>query len=189
MDVVWEKAKLPVPSPEDLRVEPTDHPLVANDVPLVVSSFKNGLQRYLEGPDHRAVALTAGRSMFVTKRSSRAEATRLAVERCSAIMSKPCLLLAVGNSLTIQIPKTRRVTDIFLPATHDGFSPTDRSRIGQVYRGREWRALAHGNKGTWHPIAGAASETAAISEAMAACEKVDESCQLFAIGNFLVAPQ
>jgi hypothetical protein len=189
MDVVWSTDLLPLPSSEDLRTEPTDHPLVASDVPLIRSASRKSLERYLKAADHRAVALTAGRIMVATQRGSRAEAGRLVVDWCGGVMRKPCLLLSVDGFLTIGTPKSRTLSDIFLPSTQGDFAAADRERIVQAYRGPEWRALARGSKGTWHPVAGAPSEIAAIDAAMAACAKVDESCQLFAIGNFLVSKE
>ena len=102
---------------------------------------------------------------------------------------RPCLLLAVDGFLTIQIPKSRQVTRIFLPSIEAEISTEDKERIGRIYQGHEWRALARGKKGTWHAVAGAPSEAAAIDDALRSCSQADNVCQLYAIGNFRVAEQ
>jgi hypothetical protein len=111
----------------------------------------------------------------------------MAVEHCSVNLLRPCLILSVDGFLTIQIPKTRRVVRTFLPSTEAEIPELDRERIAQIYQGREWRALARGKKGTWHPVAAAASEAAAIDAAINACSQADGECRLYAIGNFRVA--
>ena len=89
----------------------------------------------------------------------------------------------------MQIPKTRRVTRIFLPSTDPDIAEADRERIASAYQGREWRALARGESGGWHPLAGAPSEEAAIEAALKACAQADTGCRLYAIGNFGVAEE
>ena len=53
-------------------------------------------------------------------------------------------------------------------------------------RGSPWRAVARGRNGTWHAVAGAASEAAAVEASLEACGRDDVDCRLFAIGNFRV---
>jgi hypothetical protein len=47
--------------------------------------------------------------------------------------------------------------------------------------------LARGQRGSFHPVADASSEAAAVEAALQACAKVDSNCRLYAIGNFHVA--
>jgi hypothetical protein len=61
-----------------------------------------------------------------------------------------------------------------------------RQRVARVYQGQEWRALARGKSGSWHPVAGAASEAAAVEAALKSCAAEDRDCQVHAIGNFRV---
>ena len=105
------------------------------------------------------------------------------------MFGRPCLILAVDGFLTVQIPKTRRVTRTFLPSTDPEIADADRERIASIYQGREWRALARGESGSWHPVAGAPSEEAAIESALKACAQADTGCRLYAIGNFGVAEE
>ena len=189
-DVVWPKDSIPLPDTEDLRTEPLDVPLVPDDVPLMnLTSRQNLSSGYLTSADHRALAMTLGTSRFITSRQSRSEAARMVVEYCSDFRQRPCLVLAVDGFLTVQVPKSRKVVDIFLPSTQKDIAEPDRQRIAQAYRGREWRAVARGKQGGWHPVANASSESAAIDAALGACRQADEGCRLYAIGNFRVAEE
>ena len=105
------------------------------------------------------------------------------------MFGRPCLILAVDGFLTIQISKTRRVTRTFLPSTDPEIADADRERIAKIYQGREWRAMARGETGSWHAIAGGLSEEAAIEDAFKACAQADSGCRLYAIGNFVVADE
>jgi hypothetical protein len=187
MDVIWSKAAIPLADPGDLRTEPLALPFVSADVPTLSARRRELVAGYTKALDHRAVALTTGRSAYVTTRGSRAEAVRLAVERCGERTQRPCLILSVDGYLTVQIPRTRKVDRIFLPSTERDLSDADRAGIARIYSGREWRALVRGKNGSWHAVADAPSETAAIESAMKLCAQSDEGCRLHAIGNFGVA--
>jgi DNA-binding winged helix-turn-helix (wHTH) protein len=187
MDVVWSKDALPMAAPEDLRFEPLEAPLVPDDIPLINRERRESVARmHLAGPDHRALALTRGAAWTQNARASRAEAARLALELCAEYAQRPCLLLSVDGLLTIRIPKSRQAARIFLPSTETDMGADDRERVGRIYRGAEWRALAKG-KGSWHAVAAAPSEAAAIEGALKACSQADTDCELYAIGNFRVA--
>jgi DNA-binding winged helix-turn-helix (wHTH) protein len=186
-EVVWSQASLPLPAPGEVRDAPLDAPLVAAEVPTITSATRNRVdERYVEGPSPKALALATGGIWYVRERTSRAEAARLAVEECADYWQRPCILVSVDGQLTLQIPKSRPVTRIFLPSREDGMSDADRQRVAEVYRAAEWRALARGKDG-WHPAADAPSEAAAVDAALAACAKTDTECRLHAIGNFIVA--
>lgn len=189
MDVVWSKDTIPMAAPEDLRFEPLDVPLVPDDIPTLDPSVKEQIARnHMKAANPRAVALTTRGSWRIAAKGSRAEANRMALERCGEYWQRHCLLLAVDGRLTIQIPKTRRAARVFLPSVEPDIAAEQRPRIMQVYRGPEWRALARGKNG-WHPVAGASSETAAVEMALKACAGADMDCRLYAIGNFGIADE
>lgn len=187
IDVVWSRESMPMADAGDLRTEPLAISLVPEHIPTLSGRRKEIIKGYMKGLDHRAMALTTGRTAYVTARSSKAEAARMAVERCSERTQRPCLVLSVNGSLTVQIPKTRKIDRIFLPSTEESIPDEHKKRIAAAYGGPEWRALARGRNGSWHPVADAPSEDAAIATAMAACGKSDQDCKLYAIGNFRVA--
>lgn len=189
-NVVWPREALPLPALSDLRSEPLTVPLNVDDIPTLTSSGRRELtQGHINAPDHKALALTTRGYWGVYDQPTISEAARLAVERCTEFHQSACLLLAVDGFLTIQIPKSRQVTRIFLPSVEAEFSTEDKERIGRIYQGHEWRALARGKKGTWHAVAGAPSEAAAIEGALRSCSQADNVCQLYAIGNFRVAEE
>jgi DNA-binding winged helix-turn-helix (wHTH) protein len=185
-NVVWSPEALPVPAARDIRVEPLSIPLVPNDVPLIDAPRRRTIARlHMNAPNHRALALTTRGTWTTHSRTTRAEASRLALERCGEFWQRPCLILAVDGLLTIQVPKSREVGRLFLPSTEGELTSEDRTRIGRIYQGAEWRALARGES-SWHAVAAAASEQAAIEAAMKSCTQSDRNCRLYAIGNFRV---
>ena len=113
----------------------------------------------------------------------------MAIEGCGEAWQRPCLLLSIDGFLTLQIPKSRKVVGIFLPSVEAEIPAQEKERIGRVYQGLEWRALARGRSRTWHAVADAPSEEAAIAGAMKSCANADSECRLYAIGNFRVAEE
>jgi len=189
MAVIWAKASVPMADPEDLRVEPLAIRLNADDVPNINPDARRVIaDLFIPARGNRALALTSGRHFFVRDRPSRTEVVRLALERCGAAWQRACLLLSVDGFLTVQIPKSRRLTGIFLPSSEPDIPASDRERIAEVYRGAEWRALARSKSG-WHPVAAAPSEAAAIEAALKTCAENGAECRLYAIGNFRVADE
>jgi DNA-binding winged helix-turn-helix (wHTH) protein len=187
MEVVWSKDALPMPAAGDLRSEVSETPLVVDDIPTLDSTARNKLvDAHLKRADHKALALATRGYFWVNNMPSRQEAARLAVERCAELTQRPCLLLAVDGFLTTRIPKSRRVERIFLPSVEGDMSVADRERISRIYQGAEWRALARGKAGTWHPFVAALSEAAAVEGALKSCAETSEACRLYAIGNFRV---
>jgi DNA-binding winged helix-turn-helix (wHTH) protein len=190
MDVVWPKEALPMPAPADLRFEPLDAPLVPDDIPLVNRERRDAIARtHMNAPNHRALAVAKGVAWTQAARETRAEAVRLAMEACAEYLERPCVLLSVDGQLTIRIPKSRQIIRVFLPSMEADLDPSEKERIGRIYQGREWRALARGKNGTWHAIADAPSEAAAIGSALKTCAQADTECRLYAIGNFRVAQE
>ena len=190
LDVVWSKEAIPMPAPEDLRFEPLDDPLVPDEIPMISRDRQDAIARmHMKAPNHRALALTKGGAWTQSTRETRAEASRLALEMCAEYQQRPCLLLAVDGLLTIRIPKSRPIIRLFLPSVEAEMPADERERIGRIYRGAEWRALAKGKNNSWHAVAAAPSEAAAIETALKACSQADSECRLYAIGNFRIAEQ
>ncbi len=186
MDVVWQKDWIPLADPTDLRTKPLDFPLTPADWQAMLGIAPD--RRYVNAQDHRALAISTGdHYWFVGNRESVAEAVRQALERCGYNGHHACLIASIDGAPTVQIPKSRRIIELFLPATEPNVSEAARARIRQVYEGPEWRAVAKGKSGAWYPVAGQASEVAAVEAALTACAQGDAECSLYAIGNFRVA--
>jgi len=186
MNVVWSGEAMPLTAASDLRFEPLGIPLVPDEIPTLDRDRQDRIATQMQGADHKALAITTRGSWVVNSRATRAEAVRLAVERCAEFWQRPCLILAVDGLLTIQIPKSRQVARIFLPSTEAELAGDDKERIGRIYQGAEWRALARGKNGSWHAVAAAPSEEAAVAAALRSCSQTDQECRLHAIGNFRV---
>jgi DNA-binding winged helix-turn-helix (wHTH) protein len=189
MEVVWSKQAMPMPAPDDFRFEPLETPLVPDEIPTLNRDRRETIaSAYMKGRNHKALALTTGAHWGVDTKGTRAEAARLATERCAEFYSRPCLLLSIDGLLTMRIPKSRHVIRIFLPSVEAEIPAHHRERVGRIYQGPEWRALAKGKNG-WHAIAAAPSEAAAIETALKSCSQADAECRLYAIGNFRVAQE
>jgi DNA-binding winged helix-turn-helix (wHTH) protein len=188
-NVVWPDDVMPMPAAGDLRVEPLDIPLTADALTFAPPEDARSLAgKFLPAANHKALAtIGGGAAWFVFRQRSRGEAVRRVSEQCATVFTRPCLLISVDGFLTLQIPKTRRISGIFLPSTEPSLAGPERDRIAAVYQGKEWRAIARGGNGSLHAIAGAASEDEAIAAALKACAEADRDCRLYAIGNFRIA--
>jgi DNA-binding response OmpR family regulator len=185
-NVVWSAAALPLPLAADIHAEPLSIPLVAADVPLLNDLRHQEIaDHYLPRPNHKALAIGRQRIHWNTG-NSREEAARITVERCGDAMQSPCLLLSVDGMLTVQLPQSRAVTDIFMLSTEQDMSEADRTRISPIYAAPDWRAIARSSGGHWYAVGGRASEVAAIDAALADCRAAEKDCTLYAIGNWRV---
>ena len=189
-DVLWSRSAIPTPLPADVHLDLLDAQLVPGDMTFWsennISSIKD---TYMLRPPHKALAVKSGGGLYWRAGyASGAEAARAALEACGDSYQAPCIILSVDGWLTLRIPQTRRVTDIFMLTTEVGMSEQERQRVGAIYQEKEWRALARGKAG-WYPIANAPSETAAIDAAAQSCAQRDSECRLYAIGNFCVADE
>jgi DNA-binding winged helix-turn-helix (wHTH) protein len=184
-DVIWANAFMPTPA--DIRQSSLGVPFLVDDAPLLNSGQRKAIEQdFSKATDHKALALGDDKRLSVSNRGSRDEAVRLAVERCSHLYQVPCLLVSVDGFWTVQTPKSHRVKQIFTLAGESEMSEQDKQRIGAIYQGPEWRALARGRNRSWYAVAGADSEAAAVEGAFKLCAEHEGDCRLYAIGNFLV---
>jgi len=191
MDVLWQP---PARRTADAgaHVEPLDIPLVAADLPVLTPWMRGRIEdHYLGKADHRAAALSVSRGGLALPigRGTRGEAIRLAMEKCEDFRQVPCLLVSVDGFLTVQVPKSRPVTGLFVLAAEPGLSDADRDRLAEAYRAPDWRAVVRGVRGGWHVVGGKASEAEAVDAAIKSCSRDDEGCRIYAIGNFRVSDQ
>jgi two-component system, OmpR family, response regulator len=191
MDVVWSQKSVPRPLPGDFHDESLGERLRAVDMPLWRDDARKKIDvEYIASGSHKALAMPAQNlapAFWTVRLGADAEAIRRVVERCGHLNQVPCLLVSVDGMLTVQIPKSRRVTGVFLVTTEPQMSAAVRQRIDEIYRQKEWRALARGHSGAWYPVANSPSEDAAVAAALSACTQSDSDCRLYAIGNFRIA--
>ncbi len=183
--VVWPQTPLPLPA--DLHSVPLDIPLAPADISIVKGMpSAAGLDAFLKKNDHKALAVGEGGFSTMDNRSDAAEAIRLAVERCSDFAKSPCLLASVDGFLTVRVPHSHGVVRPYTLAGDADMSDADKERVGSIYGGKDWRALAKGASGRWYAVSAADSETAAADQAMASCRQAETECELRAIGNFRI---
>ncbi len=185
MDVVWNDVLVPLPPAGDLRVEPLQQSVDRGLEWIQAPTARTAIDAYKAAPSHKALAISTRGFWFASQLRSRAEAVRLALERCGYSLQDPCLIASVDTFATIETPRWHHVIGVFVPGAERALGD-DKARIADVYAGREWRALARGQNGTWHPVADAPSEPSAAEAALQACRRADVGCRLFAVGNFLV---
>jgi hypothetical protein len=182
---VWRRS--PLPGPADLHDEPLDLPLVPAELAALMGGrAMPALEAFLNEKNHKALAITEAGYSTMGDRTSPKEAVRLAVERCSDFARAACLLVSVDGFLTVRIPHTRPTARPYTLAGETEMSDADKQRIGQVYAGKDWRALVKGGASHWYAVKDAESESAAVDAALAACRQVEPDCKLRAIGNFRV---
>ena len=184
--VVWPALRLPLPA--DLHVEPSNVPLV----PQQLASVKGvpntaGLQAYLADSNHKALAISDNGFSSMKDRETQTEAIRLAVERCSDFARAPCLLISVDGFLSVKIPTSYGVVRPYTLAGETEMSEADKVRIGKIYGAKDWRALARGASNTWYAVSAMDLEAVAAEGALKACRAAEQDCKLWAIGNFRVA--
>jgi DNA-binding winged helix-turn-helix (wHTH) protein len=187
MKVVQPKGIVPLPAPGDQRTELLSSEFTSAGLAIINASWQRAAQSCSALGNHRALAASERFRHWVGGSPSLDEAERLAVERCGYESQAPCLLLSADGYWTVEIPTSRRIVGIFMPGTDTNLPNDQRSRISSIFQGKPWRALARGQNGTWHAVAGAASEAAAVEAALQSCAAADTQCELLAIGNFRVA--
>jgi len=184
--VVWPPLRLPLPA--DLHAESLNAPLVPSEL-AAIKGMPNaaGLQAYLAEGNHKALAISDSGFSSMKDRETQAEAIRLAVERCSDFARAPCLLVSVDGFLSVRVPAGHGAVRPFTLAGESEMSEADKQRIGRIYGGKDWRALARGASTRWYAVNEMASESAAVDGVLKACHAAEQDCKLWAIGNFRVA--
>ncbi len=183
--VVWSKPAFPLP--EDVRAAPLDTPFTPDEIKLLSFAFnEQAFQNYLQRPDSKALAVNQNGYWWSSNHPDPAEAARLAVERCSDRFQSPCLLVSVNGRPTHKLPKTYLIPRPFTLAGETDMTDADKERIGKIYTGDDWRALARGILPRWYAVANMKSEEEAVAEVLKACRAVEKICFMHAIGNFRV---
>jgi len=183
--LVWPQS--PVPLSADFHPEPWNIPLLPADLAIVKGApSAAGLDAFLKAKDHKALAVSDAGFSSMLDRADRAEAIRLAVERCSDFAKSRCLLMSVDGLLAARIPRSYGIVRPYMLASETKMSEADKERIGQIYGGKDWRALAKGGSGRWYAVNAAESEMGAADRVLQDCRQAETQCQLRAIGNFRI---
>jgi DNA-binding winged helix-turn-helix (wHTH) protein len=143
-DVVWPTSSLPLPLPADIRADSPAMPAVTMEsvsktwqtiwhtAPSTVAT------EYLRGKGHKALAVALTSSYWSQNRSTREEAVRIAIERCSDLARAPCLLISVDGLWTVEMPRSYGLAAPFTLAGESQMSDTERQRVAQAMNRSIW---------------------------------------------------
>jgi hypothetical protein len=190
--VVWDAAALTLPLAADVRADALPMPAITTE--SLAKAWQAiwhvapppSTATYLRGANHRALAVTLATYYREINRASRAEAIRLAVERCSELARSPCLLVSVDGAWTVALPQSHRILAPFTLAGEADMSEAERQRIARIYADKDWRALAKGRSTRWYAVAGRETEAIAVDDVLRACRAEEPECRVHAIGNWRV---
>ncbi|WP_065751696.1 adenylate/guanylate cyclase domain-containing protein [Bradyrhizobium paxllaeri] len=192
--IVYAHGKPPLPPLPWVRRDPTiEQPFAARNVPLARDPAKARLEAaYVPARRNKALAIGPGGGVvfFPIALETTEEAVRRALESCGGIAGVPCMVVAINDDFVVPIPTTLKVTGFFRATGSTMISADAREdvarRISEAQSG--WNAVAVGAAGRPGLAFRAASEQAAIDEALADCVKRDSNCQVIGIGPFSVGP-
>jgi two-component system OmpR family response regulator len=193
-NVVWHAPSLFQPLSSDLHAEPLDSPFSLQGLQFIAEPLRKTIT---DGPDGykaksfpKALAIKRGGvGWWTSGLANLTETVRVTIERCNEFYQAACLLIAVNEYMTVQVPRLHRPIDLFMITTEPQMSDQDKRRIGTIYEQKEWRALARAKSGSWYAVANAPSEASAVEAALTSCAQSDRDCHLYAIGNFRVADE
>ena len=191
--VVYAPGKPPMPPLPWIRHDAaTEQPFVARNVPLTRDGGKARLEA-VYAPARKNKALAIGPSnmfFFPVAVDTVEEAMRRALESCGGIAGVPCMIVALNDNFVVPIPATLKVTGFFKAAGNPMISADARDDVARQLADAQsgWNAVAVGAAGRPGLGLKAATEQAAVSDALAECAKRDGNCRVIAIGPFSVGP-
>src|SRR5437867_1355458 len=191
--VVYAHGRPPMPPLPWIRHDAaTEQPFAARNVPLTRDGGKARLEAvYAPARKHKALALGPGGALFFPfALDSVEEAVRRALESCGGIAGVPCMIVALNDSFVAPIPTTLKVTGFFKAAGNTLISADARDDVARRLEDAQsgWNAIAVGAGGRPGLGLKAATEQAAVNDALAECATRDSNCQVIAIGPFSVGP-
>jgi class 3 adenylate cyclase len=191
--IVYAHGKPPMPPlPWIRRDAVTEQPFVAKNVPLTREAGKTRLENvYAPARKNKALAIGPSNTFFFPiALETVEEAVRRALESCGGIAGVPCMIVALNDNFVVPIPASLKITGFFKPAGNTMIAADARDdvarRVADAQSG--WNAVAVGAAGRPGLGLKAATEPAAVSDALADCVKRDSNCQVIAIGPFSVGP-
>ena len=191
--VVYAHGRPPMPPLPWIRHDAaTEQPFAARNVPLTRDGGKARLEAvYAPARKHKALALGPGGALFFPfALDSVEEAVRRALESCGGIAGVPCMIVALNDSFVVPIPASLKITGFFKAAGNTMISADARDDVARRLADAQsgWNAIAVGAGGRPGLGLKAATEQAAVNDALAECATRDSNCQVIAIGPFSVGP-
>ncbi len=191
--VIYAPGPPPMPPAPWIRHDPSiEKPFAGDGIPFSNKARQEQLQKAYGGASKpKALALgPRGQYAFFQGQGSAEEAARRALENCGLIAKTACVLLALDDAFVVPLPSTLKTLGYFHAGDNTMIAADARSdvvrRIAQASTG--WSAIAVGEGGIPGLALKAASEQAAVNDALGECVKHDSDCHVIAIGPFLVGP-
>jgi hypothetical protein len=191
--VVYRPGKPPVPPLPWVTHDPSiEKPFAPKDVPLTRDAGKTRLENtYVPARKTKALAIGPAGQYFITLGVENAEeAVRRSLESCGAIAGVACMIVAIDDAFVVPVPTTMKATGFFKAAGNSVIAAGARDdvthRLADASSG--WNAVAVGAAGRPGLGLKAASEQAAVNQALGNCVKSDSDCHVIAIGPFSVGP-
>jgi hypothetical protein len=190
--VVTQLSRPPMPAePWIVRNRAVEQPFVAAQIPMLDTPAKERIANgYPGGAGSKALVIsTDKRWVYTTAQSSPDEAVRRSLERCGAIASSACMVVAVDNTFVIPIPILAKAMGIYHPEALAGVTSDTGNDVTRRLADapNAWNAVAVGAGGKAGVAVGADSEQGALDGALADCARRDRDCRIAVAGPFLAA--
>jgi adenylate cyclase len=191
--VVYQHGRPPLPPQPWIRHDPsTERPFASRDMPLIRDAGKARLEAmFVPARKSRTIALgPGGQFIFNSNAESVDESARRALESCAALANAPCMIVAADDSFVVPVPSIMKATGFFHAAANPSIIADARDDVARKLSDATsgWNAVAVGTQGRPGLGLKAATEQAALNDALANCAKRDSECHVIAIGPFTVGP-
>ena len=191
--VVYPHGRPPVPALPWLRRDAQiERPFASKDVPLLRESGRTRLENaFVPARKSKSLAIgPTGQFFFNVGLETIQESVRRSLESCGAIAGAACMIVAVDDNFVVAVPTQMKAVGFFQPATEPSIMANGRDNVTRklAEAATGWNAVAVGSAGRPGLGLKAASERAAIDDALGDCGKHDSNCRVIAIGPFTVAP-
>jgi len=170
----------------------TERPFTAKDMPLVRDAGRERLDKnYLAAKKSKSIALgPGGQFIYLFGIDSLEESNRRSLESCGALAGVACMIIAADDVFVVPVPALMRTTGFFQAASNAAIAANARDDVVRKLADAPtgWSAVAVGTTGRPGLGLKAASERAAIDDALGDCAKHDSDCHVIAIGPFAIGP-
>ncbi len=118
------------------------------------------------------------------------ESNRRSLESCGALAGVACMIVAADDVFVVPVPALMQATGFFQAASNAAIAANARDDVVRKLADAPtgWSAVAVGTAGRPGLGLKAASERAAIDDALGDCAKHDSDCHVIAIGPFAIGP-
>jgi class 3 adenylate cyclase len=191
--VVYPHGRPPLPPLPWIRHDPSiEKPFTVKDMPLVRDPGRARLESvYVPGRKSKSIAVgPGGQFIFYLAGETTEESERRTLETCGALAGAACMVVAIDDTFVVPVPTTSRAVGFFRADKNPSIAADARDDVARklAEASSGWNVVAVGTSGRPGLALKAASEQAAVSEAIGNCAKHDSDCRVIAIGPFTVGP-